>query len=353
MNLSGFGDNLVYRNNITSADPYYYISAHLDLSGRSASNGIFYFNKDNDFSYLVNKNYAGFHKIDTNAVIAEVVAFSLPEMSYDGSDPLIRVSAGSILAVSRNSSVATLYLNGSPSSFNLFLGDYISVSGITNDSSSFNTTEPVTIDVANPAVSKVSGANIVSVARNGANVATITLSGLASGFGLASGDVVYVSGITNDSNSFNTSVPVAITVSGNTFTYSSTGGVILTTAALGASKDVSFPANIQYSDAGSNVSVQAAIGSSRNISTPILFLIGGAHSPSSALSSIDIWGGPTGNVPAPISIDQLNISQACYYGSEPNDSEKKFLAVKLVGGNTSNKFSGILSIVVKVYPKFG
>lgn len=352
MNLSGYGDNLVYRNNIASADPYYYISAQLDLSGRSASNGIFYFNKDNDFSYLVNKNYAGFHKIDTNAVIAEVVAFSLPEMSYDGSDPLVRVPVGSILAVSRNASVATIYLNASPSSFNLFLGDYISVSGITNDSNSFNTSEPVAISFASPAVSKVAGANIVSVARAG-STATITLSGPASGFGLATGNVVLVSGITNDSNSFNTPVPVAINVSGNTFTYSSTGGVIGTTAALGASKDVSFPANIQYSDPGSDVSVVAAAGASRNISTPILFLIGGAHAPSSGLSSIDIWGGPTGNVAAPVSIDQLNISQACYYGSEPNDAAKKFLAVKLVGGNTSNKFSGILSIVVKVYPKFG
>jgi len=353
MNLSGYGDNLVYRNNIASADPYYYISTQLDLSGQSASNGIFYFNKDNNFSYLVSRDYAGFHKIDTNSVIGEVVAFSSPEMEYNGSDPVSRVSSGSILAVSRNSSVATIYLNASPSSFNLFLGDYISVSGITNDSNSFNTSEPTAISFASPAISKVAGANIVSVERDGSNVATITLSGPASGFGLATGDVVLVSGISNDSNSFNTPVPVAITVSGSTFTYSSTGGVILITAALGASKDVSFPANIQYSDPGSDVSVVAAAGGSRNISTPILFLIGGAHAPSSGLSSIDIWGGPTGNVAAPVSIDQLNVSQSCYYGSEPNDAAKKFLAVKLVGGNTSNQFSGILSIVVKVYPKFG
>lgn len=361
MEFSGHGDNIVFRSNKGSADPYYCISAQLDLTGKSASNAVYYFNMDNNYDYVVNNNYNGFYKIDSHSVISEVVSFS-SDIAYEGGSGESRISSGNLIAVARNgSSVATLFLNASPSSFNVFAGDYIVVSGISNDSNSFNTAVPTMVTSASAAVSKASGAQIVNVSRNGSNVATITLSGTAASFGLATGDVVSVSGITNDSGNFNTSIPVSITVSGNTFTYSNTGALFGSAAATGALKDVSYPANIKYSDPGAVVSVVAAAGASRNVSTPILLLVGGAYKPSSNSQSIDIWGGPSGNLSAPISLAQMNVSQSCHYGSEPaypaSDpmlGSRKFLAVKVIGGNNSNMLSsGIVSVVVKVYSKFG
>lgn len=107
MDLSGYGDNLVYRNNVASADPYYYISAQLDLAGKSSNNKMYYFNKDNNFGYLANKNYSSFHKIDANAVIAEVTVYSSPDFSYSGtlSDLIFQVGgafAPSVTSVQAN-----------------------------------------------------------------------------------------------------------------------------------------------------------------------------------------------------------------------------------------------------------
>jgi hypothetical protein len=56
----------------------------------------------------------------------------------------------------------------------------------------------------------------------------------------------------------------------------------------------------------------------------LLFEVGGAYKPSIALfpslvndDSVDVWSGPTGNVPGAIDNDQLLNAQICYYGKEP------------------------------------
>jgi hypothetical protein len=361
MDLSGYGDNLVYRSNVASADPYYYISAQLDLAGKGAVNNVYYFNKDNNYEYLKNKNYSGFHKVDSNAVISEVTSFLLSDLVYAGGDSTLRVSAANLLGVARNGSdVATLYLSASPSSFNLFEGDYINVSDVTNNANSFNTPVPSEILSVSNAVNRVLGVDIVSIAR-AAGVATITLSGTPASFNLANGNMITISGITNDSNSFNGTV-VITSVVGNTFTYANTGptAVIVTTAALGSSKLIQTPALITYSNVGALVANQLATGANRKIETPILALIGGAYRPLSGATDLELWAGPSGNIPAPLSPVELGYAQSCQYGQEPvmNDNpllgSQKYLAVKMVGGTNSNKIvSGILSVLIKVYPKFG
>jgi hypothetical protein len=359
MDLSGYGDNLVYRSNVASADPYYYISAQLDLAGKGTTNNVFYFNKDNNYEYLKNKNYSGFHKVDSNAVISEVTSFSLSNLVYSGANSTLRVSASSLLGVARNGSdVATLYLSASPSSFNLFQGDYINVSGVTNDANSFNNLVPAEVLSASNAVSRALGAEIVSVARL-AGVATITLSGTPASFNLANGDLITISGITNDSNSFNGTVVIA-SVLGNTFTYSNAGGDILNTAALGSSKLIQTPAFITYGSVGVLVANQFATGANRKIETPLLALIGGAYAPLSGSANLELWAGPSGNLPAPLSSVELGYAQSCLYGQEPDMNanpvlgSQKYLAVKMVGGTNSNKIvSGVLSVLIKVYPKFG
>jgi hypothetical protein len=276
-NLSGIPDNKTFRTIAAPGEPYYYIRAKLDLSGQLANNNVLYFNAENTlaykntsvFAYPSPDAYPNFHKIDEHVLIGEVVASSNPDLIYAGGEGEVRAS----------------------------------------------------------------GVEIQSVARNGSNVATITLNASAASFGLATGDYVLISNITNSSNSFNTSVPVQITVSGNTFTYGNNGAVVATTAAL---------------------------GNSREIMTPVLIQIGGAYKPSTGSASIDLWGGPSGNIPAPISLAQLEHAQSCYYGAEPAAPEsnpslgkRKFLAVKLSGGNAVNKITrGVLSVVIKVYPKF-
>jgi hypothetical protein len=362
MDLSGYGDNLVYRSNVASADPYYYISAQLNLAGKGAVNNVYYFNKDNNYEYLKNKNYSGFHKVDSNAVISEVTSFLLSDLVYAGGDSTLRVSAVDLLGVARNpSSIGTLYLSASPSSFNLSQGDYINVSDVTNSANSFNTSVPAEVLSVSDAVNRVSGADIVSVER-AAGVATITLSGTPASFNLANGNMITISGITNDSNSFNGTV-VITSVVGNTFTYANTGptAVIVTTAALGSSKLIQSTAFITYNNNGVLVAnAQLATGANRKIETPILALIGGSYAPLSGATDLELWAGPSGNIPAPLSPVELGYAQSCQYGQEPvmNDNpllgSQKYLAVKMVGGTNSNKIvSGILSVLIKVYPKFG
>jgi hypothetical protein len=79
--MSGYGSNLTFRNNLPPGAPYYYITAHLDLSGKTE--GTYYFNKDNNYMYLnpvQTEEYHGFHTIDTNSVIGDVVLFSNPNL---------------------------------------------------------------------------------------------------------------------------------------------------------------------------------------------------------------------------------------------------------------------------------
>ena len=78
--LTGFDTNRVFRTDAQPVPPYYYISAHLDISGMMKGQ-TFYFNKDNNLSYLDPKGTddGGYYKywmIDSNAVIGDVVVYS-------------------------------------------------------------------------------------------------------------------------------------------------------------------------------------------------------------------------------------------------------------------------------------
>lgn len=93
-NLSGFGDNKTYRSSVPPADPYFYISANLDLTGlevgqNEENNYIYYFNKENNFDYLNTQkypnpdNYGGYYMLDDNMVIGEVTVYCNPAVKYE------------------------------------------------------------------------------------------------------------------------------------------------------------------------------------------------------------------------------------------------------------------------------
>ncbi|NBP58811.1 hypothetical protein EBU71_20155 [bacterium] len=98
MDFSGYGDNLVFRTGLASAEPYYYISAQLNLAGKSALNKVYYFNKDNDFSYLSIRDYAAYYKLDVNSVIGEVTAYCSPDFLYSGNLANLRFRIGGVEA---------------------------------------------------------------------------------------------------------------------------------------------------------------------------------------------------------------------------------------------------------------
>jgi hypothetical protein len=80
--LTGSDSNSVFKSNAQPVQPYYYISAHLDISGMQLGQ-TFYFNKDNNLSYLDPKKdndggYYNYWLIDSNAVIGDVVVYSNP-----------------------------------------------------------------------------------------------------------------------------------------------------------------------------------------------------------------------------------------------------------------------------------
>jgi hypothetical protein len=83
--LSGIESNKVFKTGVLSAPPYYYISAHLNLSGLAVPEAgvTLYFNKDNNYDYLdplKSADYANYYPIDSSSVIGEVVAFSNPDV---------------------------------------------------------------------------------------------------------------------------------------------------------------------------------------------------------------------------------------------------------------------------------
>jgi hypothetical protein len=96
MNLSGSQYNKAFQAVSTRNEPYYYISAHLDLTdlytgAPSSSNPyIIYFNKENNYNYLdmnLHPNpdeYGGFYPIDDNSVIGEVTVYANPDLEYTG-----------------------------------------------------------------------------------------------------------------------------------------------------------------------------------------------------------------------------------------------------------------------------
>lgn len=183
-----------------------------------------------------------------------------------------------------------------------------------------------------------SDAQLVSVAR-ASGTASLTLSVSAfEDLNLRVGDHIQVSGVTNDADSFNTGAFVPITA------ISGTNGEV-----------------IEYTNAGSDFGPAAATGTSKLLEGQITLQVGGAYLPSSpdltTALGLDLWGGPTGNVPGNIIVSELQDGQICYYGSEPNDlfllGQRPYLAMRLGGGNSSNSIvSGKIHVVVKVYVKY-
>lgn len=89
--LSGIGSNKTFKTGVLPGAPYYYISAHLDLSNvvvPAQGSITYYFNKDNSLGYLLTPlslgvgydEYHKFHLIDSNSVIGEVVVYSNPDL---------------------------------------------------------------------------------------------------------------------------------------------------------------------------------------------------------------------------------------------------------------------------------
>jgi hypothetical protein len=343
MNFSGNEENKVYRGSLHPREPYYYIRASLDLSEKSINNQVYYFNVDNDWKYLDNPAlYRNFYRVDDNALIGDVTVYS--DLAFDAGSAF-GPSNSQIVSVSRSSGVATIALNAAPSTFGLQNDDYVVISGILNNAGGFDSATPVKISVSGNNISyengsgnyggvRASGVQITTVARSAGGVATITLSVAPGTLGLVTGDYVTIAGITNDANSFNSAVPVQITVVGNTFTYSNATGSqpFVAQAAAGASR---------------SVSLGVAAGASRKVETVPIAQIGGSNL---ANSLFDIWGGPTGNQSGSILMSDLENAQSCRAGGEPAPGAP-LLALKLRGGSGS-VVSGSLNVVVKVYVKF-
>jgi hypothetical protein len=240
-NLSGIGDNKTYRGSLPPREPYYYIRANLELAGQEAnSTKLFYFNKENSFAYANTHKFAypnpdaypGYYLLDEHSVIGEVAVYDNPELASAANRTV--ASGSALVNISRSSGVATLTLNAPASSYGLASGDYVIISGLLNNSGSFNSATPVQISVSGNSFSYAngsgnyggtvaSGVQILSVARTG-GTATVTLNAAASTFGLVTGDYVNVSGILNNSGGFNTSGAVLISVSGNTISYTNGTG---------------------------------------------------------------------------------------------------------------------------------
>jgi len=80
----------------TGNEPYYYISAHLDLTGlytgsiESSNPYIVYFNKENNYNYLDTTlypnvdEYGGYYPIDENSIIGEITVYANPDLEYTG-----------------------------------------------------------------------------------------------------------------------------------------------------------------------------------------------------------------------------------------------------------------------------
>lgn len=277
-NVSGIGQNKTYRGSLPPKEPYYYIRASLDLSGQKANNVVLWLNKENNYNYLTQKpniyhpdplQYDQYIKIDSNAVIGEVCVSANPNLVFSESD-------------------------------------------VENDYSN----------------TLAEGVEIVSVAR-ASGEAQLTLSvDPYNDLNLRVGDLIQVSGITNDTNSFNTTVFVPITGfvgAGPTYT------------------------TLTYANAGSDILIPlVALGADKLLEGQITLAVGGSFLP---YVGLQFWGGPTGNEPGNLTVSELHDGQICYYGAEPSGAS--YAVLRLGGGSATNTIvSGKVYVVIKVYPKF-
>lgn len=67
--------NRTFKADSSSAAPYYYVRASLDLAG-AVDGGVYYFNHDNNFNYASVREYNNYVVIDENSIIGEVVVYS-------------------------------------------------------------------------------------------------------------------------------------------------------------------------------------------------------------------------------------------------------------------------------------
>jgi hypothetical protein len=91
--MSGTNSNKVFSTDLQSKQPYYYITAHLNLDGAEVgalpNNYVYFFNVENNFNYLNPAlypdgpdSYPGFYPIDDQSIIGEVVVYSNPDLTY-------------------------------------------------------------------------------------------------------------------------------------------------------------------------------------------------------------------------------------------------------------------------------
>jgi|688.fasta_scaffold174294_2 hypothetical protein len=86
MDFSGIGINKTFKSGQDPEQPYYYVSASLDLSGRAS--GTYYFTQDNNYDYAFNREYKRFIILDNNALISEVSVFANNDLvEADGETP--------------------------------------------------------------------------------------------------------------------------------------------------------------------------------------------------------------------------------------------------------------------------
>lgn len=88
--------NSTFQTHSTESEPYYYISAYVDLSGLytgevdSNKPYIVYFNQDNNYDYLNIERYhspdeyGGFYLLDDQSVIGDVTVYTSPDLVYTG-----------------------------------------------------------------------------------------------------------------------------------------------------------------------------------------------------------------------------------------------------------------------------
>lgn len=108
MSLNGGQDNKTFRSGVSPEQPYYYISAYLNLAGLHTGSSqetdpyIFYFNKENNFNYLDRRlyptpeDYGKFYTIDENAVIGEVTVYANPSIIYEGDIDDLKFEVGGV-----------------------------------------------------------------------------------------------------------------------------------------------------------------------------------------------------------------------------------------------------------------
>jgi hypothetical protein len=75
MDFSGFGNNKTFKAGGDPLQPYYFVSASLNLAG-AVDGGTYYFNLDNNLEYAFDRDYSRFVIVDETSLISEVIAFA-------------------------------------------------------------------------------------------------------------------------------------------------------------------------------------------------------------------------------------------------------------------------------------